>query len=195
MSIFRIGDVVQIYKAPYVLLDMKNYENAGSCSYDRKYLACSLDYIEKHAGSVTETDLDLHSLWISVKGLHFPDWKLISRDAFSIEKVECFKITKSAPQANVIKIVEYKEGTNPATVLLQCSLPEITFDSIKALCDAVKAFDFSIGVERVLCVNDRELNLINTTSDIETEWSYTTESKLNDWLDSINLALSKMSSF
>lgn len=91
-------------------------------------------------------------------------------------------------KVNVAKIVEYKGGDNPVT-LTECILPEVTFSSLKALCDSVNAFDSVAGIERVLCVNDCEISLINTTSDVEEEWEYITGVQLSDWLYSIGANL------
>ena len=42
-------DVVRDNGYPVVVVDLKNYENVGSCSYDRKYLLCDLEYLENSA--------------------------------------------------------------------------------------------------------------------------------------------------
>lgn len=84
-----IGDVVKDNGYPVVVVDLKNYENIGSCSYDRKYLLCDLEYLEKNQGIVTMSDLEQHGRWVYVCGTEFPVIEKIDVTPFSIESVEC----------------------------------------------------------------------------------------------------------
>lgn len=102
------------------------------------------------------------------------------------ERLKKGEVMNNENKKNVATIIEYR-GETPST-LTECVLPEVTFDSVKALCDSVNAFDVTAGIERVLHINDCAIRLINTTSDVEEEWEYINGSELSDWLDSINTA-------
>ena len=58
-----IDDVVKDNGYPVVVIDLKNYENVDSCSYDRKYLLCDLEYLKNNQGIITMSDLEQHGRW------------------------------------------------------------------------------------------------------------------------------------
>ena len=90
MYIPVIGDVVKDNGYSVVVVDMKNYENMGSCSYDRKYLLCDLEYLKQNQGIVTMSDLEQHGRWVTIRGTEFPYIEKVTDVApFSSENVEC----------------------------------------------------------------------------------------------------------
>ena len=90
MYIPKIGDVVKDNSYSVVVVDMKNYENTGSCSYDRKYLLCDLEYLEQNQGIVTMSDLEQHGRWVTILGTKSPYIeKVTDVTPFCIENVEC----------------------------------------------------------------------------------------------------------
>ena len=92
MYIPAIGDVVKDNGYSVVVVDMNNYENIGSCSYDRKYLLCDLEYLEQNQGIVTMSDLEQHGRWVTIRGTEFPYIEKVDAAPFSIEIVECRSI-------------------------------------------------------------------------------------------------------
>ena len=85
----EIGDVVKDNGYPVVVVDLKNYENVGSCSYDRKYLLCDLEYLENNQGIITMSDLEQHGRWVTIRGTEFPVIEKVDTAPFSIENIEC----------------------------------------------------------------------------------------------------------
>ena len=79
-----IGDVVKDNGYPVVVVDLKNYENVGSCSYDRKYLLCDLKYLENNQGIITMSDLEQHGRWGFVCRAEFPAIEKVDTTQFSI---------------------------------------------------------------------------------------------------------------
>jgi hypothetical protein len=93
MYIPQIGDVIKDNGYSVVVVDMKNYETFGSCCYDRQYLFCDLDYLEKNQRIVTMSDLESHGRWVTIYGTKFPEIEKVDSVApFSIENVECCMI-------------------------------------------------------------------------------------------------------
>jgi hypothetical protein len=90
MYIPQIGDVVKDNGYSVVITDMINYETIGSCSYNRKYLFCDLNYLEKNQGVITKDDLELHGRWVYVRGTEFPKIEKVDVAPFSIEDIECY---------------------------------------------------------------------------------------------------------
>ena len=88
----EIGDVVKDNGCPVVVVDLKNYENSGSCSYDRKYLLCDLKYLQNNHGIVTMSDLEQHGRWVTIRGTEFPIIEKVDIAPFCIENVECLII-------------------------------------------------------------------------------------------------------
>lgn len=85
----EIGDVVKDNGYPVVVVDLKNYENASDCAYDRKYLLCDLKYLENNQGIVTMKDLEQHGRWVIIRGTEFPIIEKVDVAPFCIENVEC----------------------------------------------------------------------------------------------------------
>ncbi len=85
----RIGDVVKDNDYLVVVVSMVNYESAGSCSYDRKYLLCDLDYLKNNQGIITMSDLEKHGRWVIIRGTEFPNIEKVDIAPFSVEDVEC----------------------------------------------------------------------------------------------------------
>lgn len=85
----EIGDVIKDNGYPVVIVALKNYEDIGSCSYNRKYLLCDLEYLKKNQGIVTMSDLEEHGRWIRVCGTKFPVIEKVNVAPFSIENIEC----------------------------------------------------------------------------------------------------------
>jgi hypothetical protein len=100
----QIGDVVKDNGYPVVVVGIKNYETVGSCSYDREYLLCDLDYLEKNQGIVTMPDLELHGRWVTVRGTKFPEIEKVDVAPFSIENIECCVVKRK--KAKTITIYE-----------------------------------------------------------------------------------------
>ena len=101
-----IGDVVKANgRTPMVVVDIKNYETTGNCSYDRKYLLCDVDYLEQHQGVITMTDLTQHGQWITVCGTKFPYIEKVDDIApFSVESIDCRSIRQKT--AKTITVYE-----------------------------------------------------------------------------------------
>lgn len=89
-----IGDVVMYCGRPAVVVYLENYETLGSCSYDRKYLLCDLDYLENQQGLVTLSDLEMHGSWFTVQGMYFPDIEKVDVAPFEIESVDCLMVRR-----------------------------------------------------------------------------------------------------
>lgn len=87
----RIGDIIKENDCLMVVVDFKNYEDIGSCVYDRKYLLCDLDYIKQNQGIVTMLDLEQHGKWITICGTtKFPYMEKATDVApFYVEDVNC----------------------------------------------------------------------------------------------------------
>jgi Zn ribbon nucleic-acid-binding protein len=97
MSDYRpsIGDVVLDNGFPVVVVNMINYEDCGSCGYDRKYLLCKEEYLKNNQGIVTIKDLEQHGRWVSINGSVFPDIQKVDAIApYNINKIECVKISQ-----------------------------------------------------------------------------------------------------
>lgn len=104
MYIPEIGDVVKDNDYPVVVIDMINYENDGSCAYDRKYLLCDLDYLINNQGIITMSDLEQHGRWVTICGTEFPNIEKVNIAPFSIENIECRMIRqKMAKTVTVYK--------------------------------------------------------------------------------------------
>ena len=102
MYIPEIGDVVKYNGKTLVVVDMKNYENIGRCTYDRKYLLCDLDILNATKGMVSLSDLDRYGIWIIVRGTEFPHITKITDIApFDIENVECKKIRQKTLETTI----------------------------------------------------------------------------------------------
>ena len=97
-----IGDVVKDNDYPVVVVDLKNYENVGSCSYDRKYLLCDLGYLENNQGIITMSDLEKHGRWVTIRGTEFPVIEKVDTAPFSIENVECRMIQQKVAKTVTI---------------------------------------------------------------------------------------------
>ena len=104
MYIPKIGDVVIYNGYQAVVVDLKNYENIGSCSYNREYLLCNLEYIEKNQGIVTMSDLKQHGIWVTYYGTKIPDIKKVDTAQFSIETIECRMIRQKTAKT----VIEYE---------------------------------------------------------------------------------------
>lgn len=96
----EIGELVYNNDIPMVVLDLKNYEDMGSCSYDRKYKLCTLEEIQNK-----DYILDDIGMWIQVKGISFPDIKRVEGiSPFEINKITAYKIRQK--QAKTITVYE-----------------------------------------------------------------------------------------
>lgn len=84
----EIGDVILKNDIPMVVISMTNYEDIGSCGYDRKYLLCKQSFIEKCEGLVTMSDIEKSGEWVTVMGSEFP----LMQKAESIAPYEVKKI-------------------------------------------------------------------------------------------------------
>lgn len=97
MSIYipSIGDVVLDNGFPVVVVKMINYEDRGSCGYDRKYLLCEEEYLKNNQGIISLKDLEQHGRWVSISGSVFPDIQKVDDIApYSINKMECLQINQ-----------------------------------------------------------------------------------------------------
>ncbi len=104
MYIPEIGDVVKDNDYSVVLVDMINYENAGGCSYDRKYLLCDLDYLKNNQGIITMSDLEQHGRWVIISGNEFPNIEKVDVAPFSVENIECRMIRQK--KAKTVTVYE-----------------------------------------------------------------------------------------
>lgn len=100
----KVGDVIKDNGYPVVVVDMKNFEHLGSCSYNRKYLFCELDYLENNQGIITMSDLEQHGRWVTICGNEFPYIEKVNVAPFSIEIVECRSIRQKV--AKTITVYE-----------------------------------------------------------------------------------------
>lgn len=100
----RIGDVIKNGEDLLVVADMINFEDFGSCCYDRKYLLCDFEYLQKNQGIVTVSDLEEHGKWIVVKGMEFPVFEKTEIAPFAIEEVACCMIRQKT--AKTITVYE-----------------------------------------------------------------------------------------
>ena len=99
-----IGDVIKDNGNPVVVVDLKNYENVCSCSYDRKYLLCDLEYLKNNQGIITMPDLQQHGRWVTIRGTEFPVIEKVDVAPFSIENGECRMIRQKV--AKTITVYE-----------------------------------------------------------------------------------------
>lgn len=61
-----------------VVVAMKSYEDAGSCSYDRKYFLCKEEYFHKLSGRMTTIEaMGEHGRWVQIRGVEFPNIKQV----------------------------------------------------------------------------------------------------------------------
>lgn len=103
MYIPAIGDVVKDNGYSVVVVDTINYENVGSCSYDRKYLLCDLEYLEQNQGIITMSDLERHGRWVIIRGNEFPYIEKVANVVpFSVENIECRMIRQKVPKTTIV---------------------------------------------------------------------------------------------
>ena len=100
----EIGDVVKDNGYPVVIVDLKDYENVDSCSYNRKYLLCDLEYLKNNQGIITMSDLEQYGRWVFVCETEFPVFEKVDTIPFSIENVECRMIRQKT--AKTITVYE-----------------------------------------------------------------------------------------
>ena len=106
MYIPSIGDVIMYCGRPAVVMYLKKYEPIGSCSYDRKYLLCDLDYLENQQGLITMSDLEKHGSWFTVQGQCFPDIEKVDVAPFDIENVECMRVRRKTAKTVTTTVYE-----------------------------------------------------------------------------------------
>ncbi len=91
-----IGDVVNYNGHTVVVMNIKLYENASSCCYDRHYLLCNYDYLSQtlqQQAVIPFDDIRQHSIELHVTGVHFPVFTKVTNIApFDVQSIECFKI-------------------------------------------------------------------------------------------------------
>lgn len=99
----KIGDVVLDNGIPVVIVKMVSYEDAGSCSYARKYLVCEENYIRENQGIITMLDLEQRGRWISITGSIFPDIKKADNIApYNINQVNSYNIKQKVAKTVTI---------------------------------------------------------------------------------------------
>lgn len=101
----NIGDVILDNGVPHVVICIESYEDVGSCSYDRKYLLCSEDYIKNNQGDSKRSDIEKYGRWLIIKGTHFPDIQKVNDIApYNINKIDAYSINQKV--AKTITIFE-----------------------------------------------------------------------------------------
>jgi len=105
MSIYipEIGDVVIDNDMPVVVVKMINYEDCGSCGYDRKYLLCDESFFERSEELVTISMLESVGRWVTIQG-SFPDIQKVDVAPYDIKKVEAFSVRQK--RARTITVYE-----------------------------------------------------------------------------------------
>lgn len=99
----NIGDVILDNGFPNVVVQMINYEDCGSCGYDRKYLLCEEEYIKNNQGISTIKDLEQHGRWVKISGSVFPDIQKVDCIApYNINKLECLQINQKVAKTVTI---------------------------------------------------------------------------------------------
>jgi len=99
----KIGEVVYNNDMPMVVLDCKNREDIGACSYDRSYKLCLLEELKD--GLFTPEDFEKLGYIIEIRGMSFPDIKRVENVApFEITKVTSYRIRQK--QAKIITVYE-----------------------------------------------------------------------------------------
>lgn len=87
----KIGEVVYNNDMKMVVLDCKNREDIGSCSYDRSYKLCLLEELED--GLFTPEDFEKLGYRVDIRGTSFPYIKRVEGVApFEITKVTSYRI-------------------------------------------------------------------------------------------------------
>lgn len=89
----EIGDVVIDNDMPVVVVKMINYENSGSCGYDRKYLLCDEGFFERGEVLATIETLQRVGRWITIRG-DFPDIQRVDTAPYDIKNVETISARK-----------------------------------------------------------------------------------------------------
>ena len=96
----EIGEVVYNNDIPMVVIDVKIYEDMGSCSYDRKYKICTLEELKDK-----DFILDDVGMWINIKGVSFPDIKRVEDiPPFEIRKCTSYRVRQK--QAKTVTVYE-----------------------------------------------------------------------------------------
>ena len=99
-----IGDVV-LYgdETPMVVVNMENYEYAGSCCYDRKYLLCEESFIKKNETIISDDEIENHGFWIEFRGRELPDIRKYEGTApYAVEPVQCYSFRKKKAKTVIV---------------------------------------------------------------------------------------------
>jgi hypothetical protein len=99
----EIGEVIYNNDMQMVVIDCKNREDIGACSYDRSYKLCLLEELKD--GLFTPEDFEKLGHRMDVRGTSFPDIKRVKDVAlFEITKVTSYRIRQK--KAKTITIYE-----------------------------------------------------------------------------------------
>ena len=98
----KVGDVIRFNGKPVVVVDFKNYEKCVSCDYDRKYLLCDLEYLEKCQGCVPFSQIEAHSTLVVIRGGQFPHMEKIDTAPFEIKNVDCVMVRRKVPKTVIV---------------------------------------------------------------------------------------------
>ena len=88
---------------PVVVVKMVSYEDAGSCSYARKYLVCDEEYVNENQGLITILDLEQNGRWVTISGTPFPDIKKVNdKVPYNINQVDIYNIKQKVAKTVTI---------------------------------------------------------------------------------------------
>lgn len=94
----KVGDVVTIDDGePMVVTRIKNYEDVGSCGYNREYILCDEKVMRNLDRLVTSNQLQTR--FVECRGTNFLDFKKVEDIApYEIQRVEAFLIRRKEPK-------------------------------------------------------------------------------------------------
>lgn len=99
-----VGDVIYNNGMKMVVIDFKNHEDAGSCSYSREYKLCLLEELEGK-DIIDLSPSSTLGYWVKVTGSKFPDIEMVEGIApFVIEKVLYAKVRQK--KAKTVTVYE-----------------------------------------------------------------------------------------
>lgn len=97
----KVGEIIQNNDLKMVVLKIRNYEDMGSCAYDRIYTLCTLDELEEVS---TLTNKEFRELGYDVKltGTSVPMVLKYDEAPFEIEETKAYRIRRK--QEKLIKV-------------------------------------------------------------------------------------------
>lgn len=102
----RIGDVVSYWGSTYVVVDMVNREDMGSCAYDRDYLLMPEKCINSEDKVIAKDEIvyGKGGSWVTVQGTKMPFTRADGVAPYEVRKTSAYSFRQK--QARTITIFE-----------------------------------------------------------------------------------------